>query len=129
MRLPNPNVFSVGQGYATAELISSPTGFSFLQYDNATGGDGRASFTDERGKASFSGLFVNETGEDFVCRFVAFNTQGVGVAWTDSDPFEVEVGEAYAIAVSTPVGRMSGGSTFDIAPVIAVQVGKHRWAF
>lgn len=107
-------------------MISSPGGYSTLQYDNATGGDGTASLTDGRGRATFSGLFVNETGTGFVCRFVAFNYAGTGVAWTDSDPFDVEVGEPYAIALSTPVGRMEGGSTFDTPPIIAMQVNKWR---
>lgn len=60
---------------------------------------------------------------------MAFNAAGVGVAWIDSDPFDVEVGEAYAIALSTPVGTMEGGSTFDIPPVITVQVGDFVVAF
>ena len=111
-----------GQGYATAEILSSPSGFSSLHYDNATGGDGTASLTDGRGRASFSGLFLKESGEGFVCRFVAFNAAGVGVAWADSDPFDVEVGEPYAIALTTPVGRMEGGSRFDVSPVVTVQV-------
>lgn len=113
----------IQQGYATAEMISSPRGFSTLGYDNATGRGNTASLTDGKGRATFSGLLVNETGEGFVCRFVAFNTAGIGVAWTDSEPFDVGVGEPYAIAVSTPVGSMNGGSTFDIPPVISVQVG------
>lgn len=103
-------------------MISSPSGFSILEYDNATGRGNTASLTDGKGRATFSGLFVNETGKDFICRFVAFNTAGIGVAWTDSEPFDVEVGEPYAIAMSTPVGRMDGGSAFDIPPVISVQV-------
>ncbi|CAM9692628.1 unnamed protein product, partial [Hapterophycus canaliculatus] len=73
------------------------------------------------GRAIFSGLFVNEAGEGFVCRFVAFNSAGIGVAWIDSDPFDVGVGEPYVIAISTPVGRMHAGSVFDIPPVISVQ--------
>lgn len=104
-------------------MKSSPSGFASLQYDNATGGDGSTSFTGEKGVTSFSGLFINESGTGFVCRFVAFNTAGVGVAWTDSDPFDVKVGEPYSISLDTPVGRMKGGSKFDIPPVIAVQVG------
>ena len=103
--------------------MSSPSGFSSLHYDNATGGDGTASFTDGRGRASFSGLFLEESGEGFVCRFAASNAARVGVASIDSDPFDVEVGEPYAIALSTPVGRMDGGSRFDISPVVTVQVG------
>lgn len=103
-------------------MISSPSGFSALEYDNATGQGNTASLTDGKGRATFSGLFVSEAGEGFVCRFVAFNTAGVGVAWVDSDPFDVAIGEPYAIALSTPVGRMDGGSTFDVPPVIAVQV-------
>lgn len=114
--------YPIQQGYATAEMISSPSGFSILGYDNATGRGNTASLTDGKGRATFSGLLVNETGEGFICRFVAFNTAGVGVAWTDSEPFDVGVGEPYAIALSTPVGRMNGGSTFDIPPVISVQV-------
>ncbi len=49
------------------------------------------------------------------------------MAWTDSEPFDVGVGEPYAIAMSNPVGRMDGGSTFDIPPVIAVQVCGFRF--
>lgn len=112
-----------GQGYATAEMISSPSGFSVLEYDNITGRGSTASLTDGMGRATFSGLFIKEAGEGFICRFVAFNSAGVGVAWIDSEPFEVGVGEPYAIALSTSVGRMDGGSTFDIPPVISIQVG------
>lgn len=107
-------------------MISSPSGFSVLEYDDATGQGNTASLTDGKGRATFSGLFVSEAGEGFVCRFVAFDTSGVGVAWVDSDPFDVAVGEPYAIALSTPVGRMDGGSTFDTPPVIAVQVGSRQ---
>lgn len=98
-----------------------------LRYENATGEnygseDGTASFTEGRGRATFSGLSIDEAGRGFVCRFVAFNTAGVGVAWTDSDPFDVEVGDPYSIALSTSAGRMEGGRRFDISPVVAVQV-------
>ena len=111
-------------------MISSPSGFSVLEYDDATGQGNTASLTDGKGRATFSGLYISEAGEGFVCRFVAFDTTGAGVAWVDSDPFDVTVGEAYAIALSTPVGRMDGGSTFDTPPVIAVQVGLHHsWPF
>lgn len=105
-------------------MISSPSGFSVLEYDDATGQGNTASLTDGKGRATFSGLFISDAGEGFVCRFVAFDSTGVGVAWVDSDPFDVAVGEAYAIALSTPVGRMDGGSTFDTPPVIAVQVNR-----
>lgn len=109
-------------------MISSPSGFSVLEYDDATGQGNTASLTDGKGRATFSGLFVSEAGAGFVCRFVAFNTAGVGVAWVDSDPFDVAVGEPYAIALNTPVGRMDGGTTFDTPPVIAVQVGvRSHW--
>lgn len=103
-------------------MISSPSGYSILQTDNATGQGNTASLTDGKGRATFSGLFINETGEGFICRFVAFNAAGIGVAWIDSEPFDVGVGEAYAIGISTPVGSMDGGSGFDIPPVISVQV-------
>lgn len=116
----------VKQGYATAEMTSSPSGFAVLEHDNATGRSSTASFTDWKGRATFTGLFVNETGEGFVCRFVAFNAAGVGVAWIDSEPFDVGVGEPYAIAMSTSVGRMQAGSTFDIPPVISVQVSPEQ---
>lgn len=109
----------------TAEMISSPDGNSLIQYTNASGDDGKVSLTDGKGRATFSGLFVDKAGTGFVCRFVAFNAAGTGVAWIDSDPFDIEVGDPYAIALSTPVGRMEGGSTFDIAPVVAVQVSAH----
>ncbi|CAM9243696.1 unnamed protein product, partial [Ectocarpus sp. 8 AP-2014] len=109
------------EGYATAEMISSPSGFSVLEYDNITGRGSTASLTDGMGRATFSGLFIKEAGEGFICRLVAFNSAGVGVAWTDSEPFDVGVGEPYAIALSTSVGRMDGGSTFDIPPVISIQ--------
>lgn len=117
-----PQTGPVEQGYATAELISSPDGFSSLAYDNSSGGDRTASLTDGRGRGTFSGLYVNEAGEGFLCRFVAFNAHGVGVAWVDSEPFDVLVGDPYSIALSTPVGKMEGGSTFDTPPVVAVQV-------
>lgn len=119
--LTNRSLF--GQGYATAEMLSSPSGFSILEYDNITGRGSTASLTDGMGRATFSGLFIKEAGEGFICRFVAFNSAGVGVAWTDSEPFDVGVGEPYAIALSTPVGRMDGGSIFDNPPVISIQVG------
>ncbi|CAM9102436.1 unnamed protein product [Scytosiphon promiscuus] len=109
------------QGYATAEMMSSPSGYSILEYDNATDRGSVASFTDGKGRATFSGLFVNETGEGFVSRFVAFNAAGVGVAWIDSEPFDVGVGEPYAIAMTTSIGRMHAGYAFDIPPVICVQ--------
>ena len=102
--------------------MSSPSGFSVLEYDDITGQANTASLTDGKGRATFSGLLISEAGEGFVLRFVAFDASGVGVAWVDSDPFDVAVGEPYAIALSTPVGRMDGGSTFDTPPVIAVQV-------
>lgn len=103
-------------------MIASPDGFTPLVYENTTGGDGTASFTDGRGRATFSGLYVDKAGEGFVCRFVAFDTRGIGVAWVDSDPFDVETGSPHAIALSTPVGTIKGGSTFDTPPVVAVQV-------
>lgn len=103
-------------------MVSSPTGYSTLKYTNATGDNGRASLTDRRGEATFSGLFVDEAGTGFVCRFVAFDEAGTGVAWVDSDPFDVEVGDPYAISLSTPVGKMEGGAVFDIPPVVAVEV-------
>lgn len=93
-----------------------------MLHTNDSGDDGTASLTDGRGRATFSGLFVNKAGTGFACRFVAFNGAGIGVAWVDSDPFEVAIGDPYAIALSTPVGTMEGGSTFDILPVIAIQV-------
>ena len=106
----------------TAELISSPSGFSTLAFDNVAGLGSTASLSDGKGRATFSGMYINDMGEGYVCRFVAFNSAGVGVAWTDSEPFDVGIGEPYAIAMNTPVGRMTGGSTFDIPPVIAVKV-------
>jgi len=126
----HPAVYGIGpkrnteeiRTMARAELIASPSGFSVLEFDNVAGLGSTASLTDGKGRATFSGVYINEIGEGFVCRFVAFNSAGVGVAWTDSEPFDVEVGEPYTIALSTPVGRMDGGSTFDIPPVIAVQV-------
>lgn len=96
-----------------------------MQRTNATGDDGKASLTDGKGRATFSGLFIDKAGTGFVCRFVAFDATGTGVAWVDSDAFDVEVGPPYAITLSTPVGRMEGGSTFDVAPVVAVQVSAH----
>ena len=56
---------------------------------------------------------------------MAFNAAGVGVAWVDSSPFDVGVGEPYTIALSTPVGMMEGGSRFDKAPVVAIQAIRH----
>lgn len=109
-------------------MISSPDSFSSLQYNNVSGGDGSASLTDGRGRGTFSGLFVDRAGEGFVCRFVAFNTRGIGVAWVDSDPFDVVVGDPYTIAMSTPAGKMEGGSTFDTPPVIAVQASENLGA-
>ena len=73
-------------------MISSPSGFSVLEYDDATGQGNTASLTDGKGRATFSGLFISEVGEGFVCRFVAYDTTGVGVAWVDSDPFDVVAG-------------------------------------
>lgn len=105
-------------------MISSPTGYSSLQYDNVTGGDGTASLVGGRGRATFSGLFIDEAGEGFVCRFVAFNAAGLGVAWVDSNPFDVGIGEPYKIALSTPVGTMKGGERIEKAPVVAVQASR-----
>lgn len=56
-----------------------------------------------------------------MCRFVAFNAAGIGVAWVDSNPFDVGIGEPYKIALSTPVGTMKGGAIIEKAPVVAVQ--------
>ncbi|CAM9475932.1 unnamed protein product [Chrysoparadoxa australica] len=106
------------QGYVTAELYSSPEGWEGLD----PGPDANAAtFTNLEGRATFSGLTIDGAGEGFILRFVAYNSFDVGVAYTESEPFEVLVGDPYQLDLLWGAGTIFGGGNFDLPPTVAVQ--------
>ncbi|CAM9319679.1 unnamed protein product, partial [Phaeothamnion confervicola] len=80
-----------------------------------------AAVTGNTGRAFFSNLFINEAGSGYVLRFVLYSATGSGIAWVDSAPFAVSVGAPHRIALRLSAGTITGGGTFDAAPIVAVQ--------
>jgi hypothetical protein len=114
-------------GYATAQVKLGRSEVLWLQQDgfdpSPSALDTAAYFNNNMGQASFEGLLINGASEGVVLTFVAFNSAGVGVAWVDSSPFDITVGDAHHLAVVRPVGTVFGGREFDQVDVAVMDAG------
>ncbi len=124
------NLATFLDGYATAEL--KPGGLSECLHvegvnsteDSSECNGGPTSIaaiiTPGTGQVQFENLFINQVGENYILRFVAFSSSGIGLAWVDSMPFDVIVGEANRLGVTGPIGNIFGGELFDTPVEVAV---------
>lgn len=80
---------------------------------------GRVYFVD--GLASFEGLYINDQGSGFVIEFIVLDDSDATVTSAESAEFEVAIGSAYQISLSTYPGSATGGSGFSPQPVVAAK--------
>ena len=114
------NLDTTFQGSVYATLQESVSGFEFLWYQgSSTNLDNVVPFVD--GKATFTGLTLNEAGAGYVLRFIGLNSISVGFAYVDSSSFETTTGSAYQISITTYPGTATGGTPFTTQPVVSVQ--------
>ncbi len=116
-------------GYVAAELQPGSPEHLHVEGENTTyssGGSGggtisiAAPIIHRKGQVQFENLFINQAGENYIIRFIAFSSSGVGFAWVDSTPFDVLVGEGNHLEVTGPVGTIFGGGVFDAPVKVAV---------
>lgn len=71
------------------------------------------------GIARFSGIMIKTAGLGFVLKFIA-STNGNDFAFAFSNPFDVQVGDAFKLQFSTFIGAAFGGLPFLPNPSIAI---------
>ncbi|GMI03622.1 hypothetical protein TrRE_jg8633 [Triparma retinervis] len=114
------NLDSTFTGFAYATIQESLTGFESLWYDgSSTNTDNMVAVVD--GRATFSGLTLNEAGSGYKLRFIGLDSSNTPFAYVDSQSFACVVGTAYQISIARHPASATGGSSFRTQPVVNME--------
>ncbi|GMH95725.1 hypothetical protein TrST_g6431 [Triparma strigata] len=114
------NLHSTFTGKAYASLTESPTGYEEIRYNGSTTDtDNIVDFVE--GRATFSGLYINEAGTGYKLRFIGVGSDNAAFAYVDSASFNVVTGDPFQISITTYPGSAKGGLPFGVQPVVSLQ--------
>ena len=114
------NLDSTFSGFAYATIQESLTGFESLYYaGSSTNIDNMVAVVD--GRATFSGLTLNEAGSGYKLRFIGLDSSNTPFAYADSQSFAVVAGPAHQISIARHPASATGGSSFRTQPVVNME--------
>jgi len=73
------------------------------------------------GRATFTGLTLNEAGSGYKLRFIGLDSSQTPFAYVDSQSFNVAIGSAYQISIARHPASATGGSAFRTQPVVNME--------